>query len=116
LTDEVRQRDVRGAPSIARQWFLPGNARRSGSQAVSFRSHHVMKTAVLTLAALIPLAAHAAHWPLDAATDAGLTVRGKVALVEGVEGKAVSLAGGTVLGLKDSAALGHAAAGFSLSL
>lgn len=75
-----------------------------------------MKTAVLALAALMPLAAHAAHWPLDTGTDAGLTLRGKVALVDGVEGKAVSLAGGTVLEVKNSAALGHAAAGFSLSV
>lgn len=75
-----------------------------------------MKLAVRTFAALIPLAAHAAHWPLDAVTDAGLTMRGKVALVEGVEGKAVSLAGGTVLEVKNSAAAGHEAAGFSLGV
>lgn len=37
-------------------------------------------------------------------TDASLAVCGKVALVEGVEGKAVSLAGGTVLEARRSAA------------
>jgi hypothetical protein len=85
-------------------------------QTVSVRNHHDLKTAVLTFAALVPLAAHAAHWPLDAVTDASLSIRGKVTLVEGVEGKAVSLAGGTVLEVKDSAAVGHEAAGFSLSV
>lgn len=60
--------------------------------------------------------AQAAHWPMETSAPAGFTVRGRPELVDGAEGKALLLHGSEVLEVKDSAAAGHEAAGFSLSV
>lgn len=65
---------------------------------------------------MLGVVAQAAHWPMETSAPAGFTVRGRPELVDGAEGKALLLHGSEVLEVKDSAALGHEAAGFSLSV
>lgn len=65
---------------------------------------------------MLGVVAQAAHWPMETSAPAGFTVRGRPELVDGAEGKALLLHGSEVLEVKDSAAAGHEAAGFSLSV